>query len=390
MELPITTPVIIMKNVCKCLFLLIFLSTTLHAAEDRVLSVDRFVPHVSTVPINKGQTVGLHLRERVLDSVAQKNSKGAPAPVVLFLHGGFSPAPVAYDLDYKDFSWMAYLARAGFDTFALAHTAYGFSPKPGMDDPCNVVAEQQKILIPHVLKAPCAPRYPHKMVSSQSEWDEIESAVKYILQLRGVKKVSLVGWSTGTPRIGGFAAKYPELVERIVFLAPAPFFDKDEPPATMPEAGAPILLQTRERLEKERWLADVKCAGQIDDDSVRDEMWRQLMAQEGIGATWAPGGLMRAPNRMNYGWRSNVPKIKAPVLILLGEFDNFERRQDAWKALTVDHKVFIKVACGSHYLQYEKNRKVVHEASKQWLLNGAVMGVKQGVLTADAEGNIRK
>ena len=49
------------------------------------------------------------------------------------------------------------------------------------------------------------------MVSSQSEWDEIESAVKYILQLRGVKKVSLVGWSTGTLRIGGFAAKYSEV-----------------------------------------------------------------------------------------------------------------------------------------------------------------------------------
>ncbi len=361
-----------------------------HAADERVLSVDRFVPHVSTVPINKGQTVGLHLRERVLASVAQQATKGTPAPVVLFLHGGFSPAPVAYDLDYKDYSWMAYLARAGFDVFALAHTAYGFSPKPGMDDPCNVVAEQQKILIPHVLNEPCAPRYPHKMVSSQTEWDEIEAAVKYLLQLRGVKKVHMVGWSTGTPRIGGFAAKYPELVDRIVFLAPAPFFEKDEPPATMPEPGAPMIMQTRERLEKERWLADVKCQGQIDDDSVRDEMWKQLMVQEGIGATWAPGGLMRAPNRTNYGWRGNVPKIKAPTLILLGEFDNFERRQDTWKALTVEQKVFIKVACGSHYLQYEKNRKVLHEASRQWLQSGNVIGVKQGLLAADAAGNIRK
>ena len=27
---------------------------------------------------------------------------------------------------------------------------------------------------------------------------------------------------------------------------------------------------------------------------------------------------MRAPNRMNYGWRKTVPQIKAPVLILLG------------------------------------------------------------------------
>ena len=370
--------------------LLALVTMRANAAEELVLSVDRFVPHVSTVPINKGNTVGLHLRERVLAGVAQKAEQGSPAPVVLFLHGGFSPAPVAYDLNYKDYSWMEYLARAGFDVFALAHTAYGFSPKPGMDDPCNVVASQQKLLIPHVLKEPCAPRYPYKMVHSQSEWDEIESAVNYILQLRGVKKLSMVGWSTGTPRIGGFAAKYPEKVDRIVFFAPAPFPEKDGLPAVIPESGAPVLLQTRERLEKERWLADVKCQGQIDDDSVRDEMWKQLMAQEGIGANWTPGGLMRAPNRMNYGWRSNVPKIKAPTLVLLGEFDNFEKRQDSWKALTVEQKVFIKIACGSHYMQYEKNRKVLHEASKQWLQSGAVIGVKQGTLTADADGNIRR
>ena len=367
----------------------LLISGAARAADDAVLSVDRFVPHVSTVPINKGQTVGLHLRERVLASVAHRASQGKPAPVVLFLHGGFSPAPAAYDLQYKDYSWMEYLAKAGFDVFALAHTAYGFSPKPGMDDPCNVVPEQQKLLIPHVLKAPCAPRYPYKMVSSQTEWDEVDAAVKYILQLRGVKKLHMVGWSTGTPRIGGFAAKNPQLVDRIVLFAPAPFFDSDEPPATMPEPGAPMILQTRERLEKERWLADVKCQGQIDDDSVRDEMWRQLMVQEGIGATWVPGGLMRAPNRMNYGWRKTVPQIKAPVLILLGEFDNFERRHDAWKALTVEHKAFLKIACGSHYLQYERQRKVVVAATKEWLQKGTVNGKRSGYYAADRSGKIQ-
>lgn len=302
------------------------LCTAAIAAEDSVMTVHRFVPHVSTVPANAGTPVGLYVRERVLASVARDadNRKGIPQ-VVLFVHGGFSPSAVAYDLDYKDYSWMAYLARAGFDVFAMTHTAYGASPKPTMDDPCNVVASQQRLLIPHVLKEPCTPRYPYKMVSSQTEWDEVESVVNYLLQLRGVKKVSMIGWSTGTPRIGGFAAKHPEKVDRIVYFAPAPFFDADKPPAQFPEPGAPVILQTRERLEKERWLADVKCDGQIDDDSVRDAMWRELMKEEGVGADWIPGGVMRAPNRMNYGWRENVPKIKAPTLILLGEFDNFQK-----------------------------------------------------------------
>jgi len=308
--------------------------------------------------------------------------------VVLFLHGGFSPAPVAYDLNYKDYSWMEYLAKAGFDVFALAHTAYGFSPKPGMDDPCNVVASQQKLLIPHVLKEPCAPRYPHKMVHSQSEWDEIESAVNYILQLRGVKKLSLVGWSTGTPRIAGFAAKHPDKVERIVFFAPAPFAEKDEAPAVIPEPGAPILLQTRERLEKERWLADVKCQGQIDDDSVRDVMWHELMKEEGIGATWMPGGVMRAPNRMNYGWRANIGHIKAPTLCLLGEFDNYENRFPTWGGLKMDNRAFIKVGCASHFMQYERVRFVLHKATLEWLANGTLEGQRFAELQSDRDGKL--
>ena len=44
------------------------------------------------------------------------------------------------------------LARAGFDVFAMSHTGYGPSPRPLMDDPCNVDREFQPHLIPHVLE----------------------------------------------------------------------------------------------------------------------------------------------------------------------------------------------------------------------------------------------
>ena len=98
---------------------------------------------------------------------------------------------------------------------------------------------------------------------------------------------------------------------------------------------------------------------------------------------------MRAPNRMNYGWRANVEKIQSPTLILLGEFDNYERRLDAWKALKVEQRAFVKIACGSHFLQYEKNRKVLHEASREWLQKGTVAGRRQGTFEADANGRIK-
>src|SRR3712207_3762025 len=66
---------------------------------------DHFVPHISTDPANEGSEVKLFVRER------RRTTSG---PAVLFLHGRSSAALPAFDLDYEDYSWMLYLADAGF------------------------------------------------------------------------------------------------------------------------------------------------------------------------------------------------------------------------------------------------------------------------------------
>lgn len=358
-------------------------------AGDSLVTIDRFVPHVSTVPANLGQTVGLSLREKVLASAPPVSS--VKPPVVLFIHGGYSPSVVAYDFDYKDYSFMAALARAGFDVFAMTHTGYGASPRPMMDDPCNVDAPFQHLLIPRILERPCPPRYPFKLVSSRTEWDEIETVVRLIMDLRKVERVSLIGWSTGAPRAGGFAALHPDKVDKLVLYGPSPYFPSDAPPDPMPEPGAPVILQDWDTLMNKRWQADVRCEGQVEDPGIREAMWRELMAQDGLGSQWGPEGvgIMRAPSRMNFGWRHNVAKIKAPTLVLLGEFDNYERRRDSWKGLRVEQKVFIKVGCASHFMQYERARHVLHRATREWLQSGAIEGMTHAELFADFDGRLQ-
>ena len=72
------------------------------------------------------------------------SSKGSGKPferkVVLMVHGGFSPATLAFDVPYRDYSWMERLAREGFDVFAMDMTGYGRSGRPMMDEPCNLIA----------------------------------------------------------------------------------------------------------------------------------------------------------------------------------------------------------------------------------------------------------
>jgi len=56
-------------------------------------------------------------------------------------------AEVAFDVPYQDYSWMEYLAQAGFDAFAMDTTGYGRSTRPAaMNDPCNLSPAQQLAL----------------------------------------------------------------------------------------------------------------------------------------------------------------------------------------------------------------------------------------------------
>ncbi|MGW8182321.1 MAG: alpha/beta hydrolase [Burkholderiales bacterium] len=361
------------------------------AGGETLIASDRFVPHISTVPANQGRTVGLHLREKVLATRLEPDG-AARAPVVLFVHGGYSPAVVAYDLDFRDYSWMVQLARAGFDVFAMTHTGYGSSPKPMMDDPCNVAAPDQPQLIPRVLKVACEPRYPFKLVSSQTEWDEVKSVAAYIRTLRQTDRISLVGWSTGAPRAGGFAAMHPEQVDKLVLLAPSPFFQSDTPPEPMPEPGAPVILQSHDMLMNQRWQNHVRTDGQIEHREIREVMWRALMFEDGLGEQWGPEGVgvMRAPHRMNYGWRANAARLDRPTLVMLGEHDNYEKRRDAWGGLASPCKVFVKIDGASHFVQYERGRHAVHKLTEEWLRSGSVGGETCAEFATDWDGRLRR
>ena len=352
-----------------------------------MITNDRFVTHVSTVPATRGQTVGLFVREKALEATL---APGRKPHAVLMVHGGFAPSVVAYDLQYRDYSFMAALARAGFDVFAMSHTGYAPSPRPLMDDPCNVDRAFQPELVPHVLRDFEPPRYPFKLVSSASEWDELATTVDFICGLRGVERVSLVGWSTGAPRAGGYAAQHPDRVDKLVMFGPSPFLPNEDPPAEMPERGAPTLLQSKDFLLHNRWQDFVKCDGQLEDPEVCNAVWRELIALDPVGAHWGREGegIIRAPNRMNFGWRENLARIRAPTLMLLGEFDNYAKRLDAWRGLGAPQKLFIRIPCASHFVQFERGRHVLYRATASWLENGAVDGFERGELAADASGRL--
>jgi len=348
---------------------------------DHLVAIDHYVRTKSTVPAMAGQPAQVYVRERAAAGTVLRAANLADR-VVLFIHGAGTPAEVAFDVPTQDYSWMAYLARAGYDVFSMDTTGYGRSTRPApMADPCNLAPAQQASFIPVLLTAPCAPSYPHQLTTIQSDWDDINAVIDYIRTLRRVDRVSLVAWSLGGPRSAGYTAQHPEKVQKLVLLAPA--YNRTAPaaPPKLPAEGVPMNTQSRAEFVA-NWDRQVGCADQYD-PAVSDVVWSEMVASDSVGRTWGTG-VRRAPQTTTWGWnQAMVAKTMTPTLMVAGVHDKQvppERVRQLYEDLGSKQKVFIDLACSSHNAMWERNHRLMFQASLEWLQQGTVNGKSEGML----------
>lgn len=348
---------------------LVFALMPAAAAEQRVIRTDSYLTHPSTAPGLVGTDVRILLHRVTIAGV--RPAKGT----VLFVHGGGTPGTVSFDLAHEDYSWMAYVAAAGYDAYTIDFIGYGGSTRPAvMSDPCSLARSQQ----PDPAACPNPPK--PSATSLESDIDDLNFVVDTLRSRNKGQPIALVGWSLGGPRAGGFAARHPGKVSRLVLLAPAyPRNGSVGRPAFEPRAWS---SQTREEFLG-GWGGQLGCADQRDPQAA-EAVWSALIATDPEGARLNPPA-RRAP-QFNYqdGFtRREATKITAPTLMIVGPFDK-QVPAPGVKKLHEDisgPSLFVDLACSGHQAMWEKNRHLLFKATVDWLSKGEVAGVSRGEVT---------
>jgi len=98
-----------------------------------------------------------------------------------------------------------------------------------------------------------------------------------------------------------------------------------------------------------------------------------------------------------WGWNATtVRRLSVPVLIIVGTLDtlvevfpNFPNSFfNLYETIPHNHKLLFRVDCAGHLMPWEKQRRVLHHISKEWLKHGAVDGCTRGRFFVDTEGAI--
>ena len=129
------------------------------------------------------EDINLHLDSTCKSAFGEDN--------IILVHG-LTYSSHEFDINYKDYSLVRFLADKGYTVWRLDIAGYGQSDRP----------------------------YDGFIVDSDYAADNIYYAVKEICELTGKSKIDVLGWSWGTVTTSRFVSNHSELVDKLILYAP--------------------------------------------------------------------------------------------------------------------------------------------------------------------------
>ena len=307
-----------------------------------------------TVP---SDTAGISLHLRNKRAAAQRGSSAERT--ILMVHGATYSSASLFDVPLGGCSFMDYLAAQGYDVFALDVRGYGGSTRPPeMDAPAQDAAP---------------------LVRTDVAVRDLASAVAYILELRGIRRLNLVAMSWGGSVAGAYTAENNDKVEKLALIAPLWLLNG---PAPIDSGGALGAYRKVPVLDfRERWLAGAPEAARA---SLIPEGWFERWAEASLatdpqGNTERPR-VMRAVNGPIQDIRDywavgkalyDANDIRVPVLLVHAEWDRdvtMASTQEFFLSLKrAPYRRWVEIGEGTHMVLLEKNRLQAFDTISRFL-----------------------
>jgi pimeloyl-ACP methyl ester carboxylesterase len=257
-------------------------------------------------------------------------------PVLVLAHGSATAGRESFDLKvpgHPEFSLMDFLARQGFDVFALDVRGFGSSTKP------------------------------EGFLTTEQAASDLHAVVDYILKLRGVPQVHLLAWSWGTQYSGQFLMAQPQKVARYAAYAQMHATSADL------EARRPRLATFQRapyiRITEQGWKLRFHS---LTPDAVNVPAAIDAFAHAAaLVETKSPTGpqvdlLTRQP-------LIDASRITVPTMLIHGQYDDVADLDGLWpffKALPNPDKQYTVVPDGGHMLHLQKGHARFQQAVAAW------------------------
>ncbi|MFB0843312.1 alpha/beta hydrolase [Paenibacillus oleatilyticus] len=278
---------------------------------------------------------------------------------IVMVHGATYPIGSLYDVELDGFTFLDYLARHGYDVYAVDVRGYGGSTRP---------SEMQQ---PADLNPP--------LVRTETGVRDFGTAVDFVLKRRNLSKVNILGMSWGGTVAGAYTSRNNDKVNKLSLIAPQWLSSGPVPIDT----GGPLDSYRLVAVGgmKERWLSaapEHKRSDLIPEGWF--EQWVEATLASDPGSHSVHPGYIRATNGpildiREYWTAGNAfydpGAITVPVLLVHAEWDidvPLELAQHFFTSLTgAAYRRWVEIGEGTHMVMLEKNRLQAFQAIRGFL-----------------------
>jgi pimeloyl-ACP methyl ester carboxylesterase len=274
---------------------------------------------------------------------------------VLFLHGSSFPSALSFGFKMDGYSWIDNMAENGYDVYALDFLGYGYSDRyPEMETNLpagNPVGRAVDVCM------------------------DVDKAVDLIIKKTGKAKVYLIGHSWGASVSALYATRFPGKVSKLVLFAA--ITAKDDNTAGEKIEGAFESMTPDERVTAMKNLTPPKRNCQLAPEVF--QIWGETWLHTDMLAAKFKSNRVRFPSGPSQDVQDllhNNPyydpaEIKAPVLVIRGEWDKYPDNTDGEKLFVslenAPLKKYVVIEKGTHVMHLEKSRHQLYDETCRFL-----------------------